>query len=254
MHYDWESLTNPSLMRYTFNRPATPPGAPPNLNAPSVPTSVNYTLSAQWDNANRAVAHSIYLQDQWTSGRMTLQGALRYDRVTSWAPEGGNGTDETSRFLSAPVRFGRTPSVTGFNDLTPRLGLAYDLFGTGRTALKVSAGKYLAAATADGIYSSQNQGLNFVRTANRAWTDSNGNYEVDCDLLSPAAQTSAGGRDVCGALTGNNLNFGNLDPNITRVDPEIHFYAEHWLSRVPGLRDSIVDGAAPVSAMALEAF
>jgi hypothetical protein len=33
-----------------------------------------------------------------------------------------------------------------------------------------------------------------------------------------------------------------------------HFYAEHWLSRVPGLRDSIVDGAAPVSAMALEAF
>ena len=58
-------------------------------------------------------------------------------------------------------------SVTGFNDLTPRLGVAYDLFGTGRTALKVSAGKYLSAATADGIYSSQNQGLNFV-SARRA--------------------------------------------------------------------------------------
>ncbi len=55
-------------------------------------------------------------------------------------------------------------SVTGFNDLTPRLGVAYDLFGNGKTALKFSAGKYLSAATADGIYSSQNQGLNFVRT------------------------------------------------------------------------------------------
>ena len=208
MKYDWESLTNPSLMRYTFTN--------------GIPNSVNYTLSEQWDNANRAVAHSIFLQDQWTRGRMTLQGALRYDRVTSWAPEGGNGTDQTTRFNSSPIRFPRQDSVTGFNDITPRLGIAYDLFGNGKTALKFSAGKYLSAATADGIYSSQNQGLNFVRSASRAWTDSNGNYAVDCDLQSSAAQnTSATGGDVCGALTGANLNFGNTDPNTTRVDPAI---------------------------------
>ena len=208
MKYDWESLTNPSLMRYTFTN--------------GIPNSVNYTLSEQWDNANRAVAHSIFLQDQWTRGRMTLQGALRYDRVTSWAPEGGNGTDQTTRFNSSPIRFPRQDSVTGFNDITPRLGIAYDLFGNGKTALKFSAGKYLSAATADGIYSSQNQGLNFVRSATRAWTDSNGNYAVDCDLQSSAAQnTSATGGDVCGALTGANLNFGNTDPNTTRVDPAI---------------------------------
>jgi len=208
MKYDWESLTNPSLMRYTFTN--------------GIPNSVNYTLSEQWDNANRAVAHSIFLQDQWTRGRMTLQGALRYDRVMSWAPEGGNGTDQTTRFNSSPIRFPRQDSVTGFNDITPRLGIAYDLFGNGKTALKFSAGKYLSAATADGIYSSQNQGLNFVRSASRAWTDSNGNYAVDCDLQSSAAQnTSATGGDVCGALTGANLNFGNTDPNTTRVDPAI---------------------------------
>jgi hypothetical protein len=208
MQYDWQSFTNPSLMRYTFNN--------------GVPTSVNYAATPQWDNANRAVAHSIYLQDQWTRGRLTLQGALRYDRVTSWAPDGGNGTDAISMFNPSPVRFGRMDSVTGFNDLTPRLGVAYDLFGTGRTALKASAGRYLQAATADGIYSSQNQGLNYVRTASRAWTDGNGNYVVDCDLLSPLAQdTRPTGGDFCGALTGNNLNFRSLNPNITRVDPEI---------------------------------
>jgi hypothetical protein len=215
MHYDWLSTTNPSLMRYTFNTPQAQWGLPGG-----VPTSVNYSLSESWDNANRAVGHSIFIQDQWTRGRMTLQGALRYDRVTSWAPDGGNGTDQTTRFNPTPIRFGRMDSVTGFNDLTPRLGLAYDLFGNGRTALKASAGRYLSAATADGIYSSQNQGLNFVRSASRSWTDTNGNYGVDCDLLNPAAQTVSGG-DVCGPLTGNNLNFGDVNPNVARVDPEI---------------------------------
>ena len=125
--------------------------------------AVNYT-SDDFDNANRAVAHSIFLQDQWTRGRMTLQGALRYDYVYSWAPAGGNGTDQTTRFTSdARSASGAWTASPAINDLTPRFGVAYDLFGTGRTALKSSAGKYLSAATADGIYSSQNQAGNYVR-------------------------------------------------------------------------------------------
>jgi len=32
------------------------------------------------------------------------------------------------------------------------------------------------------------------------------------------------------------------------------FYADHLLSRVPGLRDGIVEGADSVTALALEAF
>jgi len=209
MKYDWVNYTNPSLMRYTFNG--------------GVPTAVNYTLSEQWENANRAVAHSIFLQDQWTRGRMTLQGAVRYDYVTSWAPAEGNGTDQTTIFNPSPVRFERTVSVEGYHDLSPRFGVAFDLFGNGKTALKASAGRYLAAATADGIYSSQSPGANFVRSVNnRAWTDSNGNRAVDCNLMSALAQnTSATGGDVCGALVGGNLNFGNLNPNVATVDPAV---------------------------------
>ena len=30
---------------------------------------------------------SLYVQDQWTRGRMTLQGALRFDRNWSFSPE-----------------------------------------------------------------------------------------------------------------------------------------------------------------------
>jgi hypothetical protein len=209
MKYDWVNYTNPVLMRYQFNG--------------GVPTGVNYTITEDFENANRAVAHSVFLQDQWTHSRMTLQGALRWDYVYSWAPAEGNGTDQTSRFTSTPIRFPETKSVTGYHDLSPRLGVAYDLFGNGKTALKGSVGRYLSAATADGIYSSQSPAGNFVRqVTNRSWTDSNGNRVVDCDLNSSAAQnTSATGGDVCGALVGNNLNFGSLNPNIARVDSDI---------------------------------
>ena len=224
MKYDWVNYTNPSLMRYTFN--ATAPATASCVIQSGTrlcPTGVNYTITEDFENANRAVVHSIFMQDQWTRGRMTLQGALRWDYVYSWAPAEGNGTDSTSRFTSTPIRFPRTESVTGYHDLSPRVGLAYDLFGNGRTAVKASVGRYLSAATADGVYSSQSPAGNFVRTVtNRAWTDSNGNFAVDCNLVSPAAQdTSATGGDVCAALTGANLNFGNTDPNTTRVDPAL---------------------------------
>ena len=224
MKYDWVNYTNPSLMRYTFNSTAPATASCVTQSGTRLcPTGVNYTITEDFENANRAVAHSVFLQDQWTRGRMTLQGALRWDYVYSWAPAEGNGTDQTSRFTSTPIRFSRTDSVTGYHDISPRLGLAYDLFGNGRTALKVSVGRYLSAATADGVYSSQSPAGNFVRTVtNRAWTDSNGNFAVDCNLLSPAAQdTSTTGGDICGTLTGANLNFGNTDPNTTRVDPAL---------------------------------
>jgi hypothetical protein len=42
-------------------------------------------------------------------------------------------------------------------------------------------------------------------------------------LLNPLAQspTTTGSADICAGLTGNNLNFGNLNPSLTIIDPEI---------------------------------
>jgi hypothetical protein len=115
-----------------------------------------------------------------------------------------------------------TPEVTGYNDITPRLGFAYDVFGTGWTALKVNLGKYVQAATADSIYSANNPAARIVTSvSSRGWTDSNGNFVVDCDLTSPAAQdTRASGGDSCAALTGSNLNFASVVPN-TIINPDI---------------------------------
>ena len=48
-----------------------------------------------------------------------------------------------------------------------------------------------------------------TRSLGGTWTDSNGNYTPDCDLLSGASQDlRASGGDFCGAWTGASANFG----------------------------------------------
>ena len=64
---------------------------------------------------------AFYAQEQWTLGRVTLQGALRFDHIRSYFPE---TTVVAQRFLPAGATYPRTEGVTGYNDLMPRGGLA----------------------------------------------------------------------------------------------------------------------------------
>ena len=51
--------------------------------------------------ADRSQYHALYVQDQWTVNRLTLQGALRYDRAWSWSPE-GQGADGYGQVPAGP--------------------------------------------------------------------------------------------------------------------------------------------------------
>ena len=54
-----------------------------------------------WVNNARAAWDGLFIQDQWTRGKLTLQGALRFDRSYSWFPQ---QTEGPSRFLPTPDR------------------------------------------------------------------------------------------------------------------------------------------------------
>jgi hypothetical protein len=198
--YDPKTFTNDLFLSYRVNN-----GIPNQLTQTLIP----------FDRKDRVRYAAFYAQEQWTRGRMTVQGALRYDRAWSYFPEQRVGP---TRFLTTGIVFPKTEGVTGFNDITPRLGLAYDVFGTGKTSLKVNVGKYLEAASALGIYSAPNPVTRISTSASRTWTD-NGNFVPDCDLLNPAAQDlrSSGG-DFCAALGDQNFGktvFSNsIDPNV----------------------------------------
>ena len=198
-------IANEPQLAYRFNNRA------PNQFTARLP---------EWQTGNRTATTAFFVQDSWTHRRLTLQGAIRYDRAKSWSPAEGNGTTQTSRFNEAPIQFERTDSVNAYQDISPRLGAAYDVFGNGRTAVKFSIGRFLAAATNDSIYVQNNPANRIVTTFPRSWQDGNGNYVVDCDILDPAAQSTPGG-DTCGAITGNSLNFGKAGNNLTQVNPDL---------------------------------
>jgi hypothetical protein len=161
----------------------------------------------------RTRSEALYAQEQWTRNRLTLQGALRFDHAWSYFPDQQIGP---VKFLPTPFTFEAQSGVRGYNDITPRGGAAYDLFGNGNTSLKFNVGKYLEAATNHNTYSLSNPAARIAGSpvlgappaVTRPWTDDNGNFVPDCDLLNPQANgtQATDGVDFCGPLS--NLNFG----------------------------------------------
>ena len=149
-------------------------------------------------------------------GRLTVQGALRFDRAWSWFPEVTVGP---TLFLANAVTYPETQGVRSYKDITPRLGTAMDLFGNGKTSLKVNLGKYLQAAQNGLSYGALRPTSRLTTTVTRTWADVNGNFKPDCDLLNPAAQSAATGSiDTCAAIS--TLNFGK-DVFTSDLDPAL---------------------------------
>ena len=48
---------------------------------------------------------------------------------------------------------------------------SYDVFGTGKTAIKVSMSKYLQAAYNGDVYTINNPAVTLQQTTSRGWTD-----------------------------------------------------------------------------------
>ena len=98
--------TNNQNLTYRFNN--------------GVPNQLTESISP-WSDSSRAAWHALFAQEQWTFRRLTLQGALRFDRASSWFLEQGAGP---SRFLPIAIVFPETTGVDGYKDVTPRMSVA----------------------------------------------------------------------------------------------------------------------------------
>jgi carboxypeptidase family protein len=162
-----------------------------------------------------SVDHGAFIQDRWTVGRLTVTGGLRYDyfHVSFPAATVGPGEFVPTRNLSLPAAEG-----VRWHDIEPRSGAVYDLFGDGKTALKVSLNKYLAyyalpnAGSEAGTFTTNMAPVaRLVTSANRSWNDANRNFVADCNLLNPVANGE------CGAMS--NPDFGSTRPGVA-YDPD----------------------------------
>jgi carboxypeptidase family protein len=177
---------------------------PYNTSRLPVPTSV--TQYIPMITKDRLLSASFYAQDQWTMKRWTLSGALRYDAARSWYPETCVEADLylTRRFC---MNEGGADGVR-YKDFTPRFAAAWDVFGKGKTAVKVSTGKYLNGAGLTGIYVDANAARRLVNSYQRAWVDRDGDRIVDCDLAVPVVAPTTNSfpnNGECGAMAGFNV-------------------------------------------------
>jgi hypothetical protein len=126
---------------------------------------------------------SFYAQDQWTHDRLTLQGGLRYDYWLMNYPDSGIcGVGYTAACEKEIVYPARSTQGTAWHDITPRMGVAYDVFGDGRTAVKFNLGKYMEAIPATNSDLDLNPIIRTAISTTRVWEDSNNDFVPNCDL------------------------------------------------------------------------
>jgi hypothetical protein len=194
-----------SFFRAESYNPSQPFGYASYTYRTGVPIQATLTLPrAQTDLVNADVG--LWVQDRWRLDRLTVNYGLRVDMIrTGWPEQVLPANPFTPEF-----RFTARDTFVNWKDVSPRVGAAYDVFGTGRTALKGSVARYVASETI-GLNSLGNPMSALSTSVTRTWNDLNGDRSVFNSNL--ALQENELGPNT-------NLNFGR-SVSTTTVDPAL---------------------------------
>jgi len=209
---------------------------------------------------SRGIRYSGYLQDSWTiKNRLTVNIGLRYDNTRGWIPDVNKGrtggiaysVGQTTMLqdfgvnLYDEVKQAAVDPFVKWDVFTPRLGLTYDLFGDGKTALKFSLGRY-----SDWLYASLIVSYNPLRLSSYTfdWWDNNGNGvpdEAGIDSYKGVWSTSplVKLRDYWSRLVDKNLK-ATFDDQITfGIDHELFTNFKVSVSYMYKQKKNIIDDA-----------
>jgi hypothetical protein len=113
-----------------------------NQNWTSYVVSGGAPIQAQfWGSSsefNSATTLGLFAQDQWNLGRLTVNAGARFDNPRTGYPD---QVRPQTRWVTEEFHI-PAKTLGYWYDIQPRLGVVYDLFGTGKTALKASMSRY----------------------------------------------------------------------------------------------------------------
>jgi Carboxypeptidase regulatory-like domain len=134
-------------------------------------------------------SHTIFAQDQWRFKRLTVNLGLRFTMFTAGTPA---QTFAANTQFGIPAQSFPAQQNVNWKDIDPRFGVAYDLFGTGRTAIKASIARSVLFDPLGGFATLTNPATTIATTTTRSWSDLNGNFIPDCNLTISTASGECG--------------------------------------------------------------
>ena len=162
-------------------------GVPNSVDTYNSPVAVKQRLHADM---------GVYAQDSWTMKRLTINPGVRLEYYNGSIEE---QSAAAGRFIGART-FPAVSNVPKWTNVVPRFSAVYDVFGTGKTAVKASASQYV-----------KNEGMGLTTLGNlmglssnrRSWTDLNNDRQAQDNELGPSIGFSGG-------------STSRIDPDLTR--------------------------------------
>jgi hypothetical protein len=124
------------------------------------------------DSDHRLKTWGAFLQDRWIFRRLTVNAGVRVDGVSAWLPE---QSSPAGAFVGAR-NFAETDVFDFGPNIAPRLGLTYDLFGNGQTAIKAYYGRFYNQF---GSELAEAANPNAIVNQAVSWNDANLNRQLD---------------------------------------------------------------------------